>query len=535
MTSEFDRAIGEADTASPIGPQQAASIADESAEHAICAGVIHVRDAASEIDGLCRPEDFFARPRAEIVRAALTLHRAGDSVDEATIAAALTRRRVLQGAGGIEWLRSFREPVPTLETLRTLARTVAELAHARRMVETARLIVSEGLASTDAPREFVERAVEKITGAAESRTTARVTHVSDVLDQLDKEWERNRREGLLPDGMPTGFDGLDLITHGMRLGEVSFVGALTGRGKSVYALQIANHVAGRVYNKRRVGVVYVSGEMSDKKLTLRGLCSRAQVSERDIARVMSGAPAVRNEPDLDPHEAAEIAQRVNVARDEMRRLPISYFAHVASINDIRAAIRDAARGWRERAFDPEDAATPMVVVVDYVQMMRVSKKTERHELALADFTYELKDIADRQSLHVICAAQMTKSIRDRGAGSAQAEDMKNASALAESASTVIYIHRPAYDQPKGSERRLVQWPYSELQITKGRDHGLGEVPMMFEGKHYRFREPSRDEVHDLYERVKAASTKAGSADESAEAKKAYAPGNGPSVQRAWAD
>lgn len=531
--TEFDRALGEAETAPSIDPKTTVVMADPIAEDAIAAGVLFLRDATSEVDGLCQPDDFHSRARGEVVRAALWLHRSGETIDETTVVGVLTRRRMLTKVGGVEFLRGLRAHVPQFEALRTHARSVAELALARRLIETARLVIADGLASTEAPRDFVERSVERIGHVAESRAAARVTYVGEVLDRLDADWKRNRDEGLQPGGMPTGFDGLDAITRGMRLGSVSFVGALTGRGKSVFAMQVANYLAGRKYNGRRAGVVYVSGEMDDKALTVRAICSRARVSERDIERVMSNAPDIPGEGAVDRPFVWDAVQK---ARTEMAPLPLAFYAHVASINDIRAAIRDATRGWRDRAETEEEAADPLLVVVDYVQMMRVGKSSERHDLALGEFMYELKDLADRQQFHALCCAQMNKAIRERaGGGAAQAEDMKNASALAESASTVVYLHRPAYDLQKRSERRRVMWPYSEIQVTKGRGHALGEVPMVFEGKHYHFR-PFRDgELDELRALAADASPKAGSEGRPRDPnERRHAPGHEPGAQH-WTD
>lgn len=534
--SDFDRAINDADSATPLEPQQTAALVDDRAEHGICAAMMHLRGAVAELDGVAQPADFSAPGRGEIARAALALFREGAAINVDTIASALTRRRVLDKFGGMSWLATFAEPVPSLDTVRTLARAVAELAHARRIVETARLIVSDGLTGTEGPRDFVERSVERITHVAESRTAARVVLISDVVQRRRETWRRYRDEGLEPGGMPTGYHALDLLTRGMRLKTVQFAGALTGRGKSVYANAIANAIAGITYNDEIAGVTFVSGEMDEDQLHDRGVCAEARVSERDIERVMCNSADKPRETPLDAGEREAIWQAIAAAQAKLERLPIAYHAQVAGIADIRAALRDSARQFRDRAPDPRKAPRPMLLVVDYVQMMRVRGKAETRAVALAEFVYELKDIANRQNLAVLCLAQMNKSIRERvsGSGGAQAEDMKDASALAESASTVVYIHRPAYDQVKTSARRRVMWPYSEFQVTKGRGHGLGEVPMIFEGKHYRFREPRDGELDELRERIADASPKAGTENDLDEPPKAYAPGKGPRAEhQSW--
>lgn len=508
--SVLEDAATSARAESPLDPKLTSVVASAAAEHAFCAALLHLPDAPDEAQGIASPDDLHDPKRAELVRTAFALRMAGEAIDESTVEAALVRRRMFDRLGGREWLRSFREPVPKIDAVPTLARSIAELAQARAVIDTARRIVSDGLNSTEAPKDFIERSLRRMERVGESRAEGRIELMCDVVDRVSAKWERARKEGGDEGGVPTGFDGLDAITRGMRLKQTSFVGALTGRGKSVYAMQVTNHVGGLVYGDRVLGVVYVSGEMAADSLHSRAVCSRALVSERTLQRVMAGSKNRRGETDLDPQYVDEIYQRVNQQQEQLRRAPIALYAKAAGLSDIRAACRDANRRFRDLPRQPHWPAgvTPTVglIVVDYVQMMKVDKKAERHDIALGEFAYGVKEICEDFDAHGLMPAQMNKNLRDRTNG-AGAEDMKNASALGESASTAMNIARPAFDLPKNSERRRILWPYTIFQITKGRDHDHADVAMLFDGAHYRFREPVGDEIDRLMAEAKAAGTK----------------------------
>jgi hypothetical protein len=137
-------------------------------------------------------------------------------------------------------------------------------------------------------------------------------------------------------------------------------------------------------------------------------------------------------------------------------------------------------------------------------MMKVRANAERFELALGEFSYGVKSICDDENAHAVLASQMRDPSRDKDGNlaSQSAEDMKGARALAESAGTSIIIDRPAYRCPERSAKREILWPYAIFQIAKGRNHGFGNVPMIFEGKHYRFRAPVGDEVDQMLARAK---------------------------------
>jgi replicative DNA helicase len=492
--SALEQSAAETATLPAIDPKATLAVADVASEARICAAAIFIKGAIDEICTLVKPDDMHKPAHAEVLRAVLSLAQTGDAIDEATVAAHLRRRRTFDAMGGDEWLASLREMVPSMETLRTLATTVAELAVARRVVETARRVVADGLASTEEPRAFVERAMSRMHTAGEQRAAVSVVLACDAADRLREKWERQRADGQDEAGMPTGFQGLDVLMGGLRWKTISLVAALTGRGKSVFSSQVANTLAGTIYNGHKVGVTIVSGEMDDEAWTVRSIASRAGVSERSMQRVMAGSPDRPGEKPIDPHDADLRWNYVIQSMADFRSSPIAIYPRIADVNQVRAAVRDANRQFRQNSSDPKNAPRTRLLIVDYVQMMRVSTKAERHDIALQEFVYGLKDIADEQDLHVMALAQVNKGAKQRDFST---EDMKNSSALGEAAHSVIYLNRPALEMEKASEKREKWWSYAEFQVTKGRSHGVGEIPMRFEGEFYRFVEPKPGEFDHL--------------------------------------
>lgn len=513
MSNALEQAALEAETLPAIDRSETAVVSSERHEVALCAAFLHVRGAIDEARGIVKAEDLHAPARAELVRVAFGIAEVGGAVDELTVAAEMQRRRAFDRFGGDEWLATFSRRVPKIEVVRTIATRVAELAQARRLIETCRRVVADGLGSVDEPKMFLERSLTRVTLVAESRTEGRVELMAETVERSKKKWERAKAEGRTGGGIPTGYVALDALTRGMRPKQTTFVGAHTGRGKSVFAMNVTTHVAGSVFNGDVMGVVFVSGENDEEQMHDRALCSLAGVSERTLERVMCDAPDSQHEAPLSMVDRDALRERIEDAQAQLSRMPLAMFARAASVADVRSAVREAKRRFRELRPQPHwpEGAVPRVglMVIDYVQMMKIRANAERQEIALGEYAYGIKSICDDEAAHAILPSQMRDPQRgpDGKPAEQSVQDLKGGRVLGESAATSILIERPAYGLPKLSKKRSILWPYTLFRISKGRNHGEGDVPMIFEGEFYRFRAPVGTEVDDMLARARDAGGK----------------------------
>lgn len=513
MSNALEQAANEAETLPVIDRTETAVVSSERHEVALCAALMHVRGAVEEIRGIVRPDDMHSPARADVVRAAFAIADGGGAVDEITVGAELARRKTLDIYGGDDWLRGFGRRVPKIEVVRTIATKVAELAQARRLIDTCRRVIADGLSSVDEPKMFLERSLTRVQKVAESRTEGRVELMADTVDRSRKKWERAKAEGRTGGGIPTGYAALDALTRGMRPKQTTFVGAHTGRGKSIYAMNVTTHVAGSVFNGDVMGVVFVSGENDEEQMHDRALCSIAGVNERTLERVMCDAPDSQHEAPLSMADRDALRQRIEEAQARLSRMPLAMFARAASVADVRSAVREAKRRFRDLRPQPHwpEGVVPRVglMVIDYVQMMKLRANAERQEIALGEYAYGIKSICDDESAHAILPSQMRDPQRgpDGKPAEQSVQDMKGGRVLGESAATSVLIERPAYALPKMSKKRSILWPYTIFRIAKGRNHGEGDVPMIFEGEFYRFREPVGTEVDDMLDRAREAGGK----------------------------
>ena len=471
--------------------------ADENAERAVLAALFHghVEDAAAVVDARA----FYWPAHQAVFRAAADLAKGKQPVDAQTIASALDRAGTLAKFGGIEWVAGLRAASPDVENVKAHAKIVASLYAQRRVVEVAMSIVTDGLAGRDDPGAFVDRSLQRINAAVERTRDTRIVQMTDVVRARVAEWQRMREHGYVG-GLKTGIRGLDQKTDGLAIGGLTMLAAATGAGKSVAGWTIANNIAdARTPGGGSQPVVYVSGEMDANELHDRGVCARAKVSLRKLRRVCMGAADEPEDAPLSRDDREIIERNVQIAQQELDQAPIFLYPRVADIQDIRGALRDANRTLVENAADPRNPAKVKLLVVDYLQMMRLAK-SERHDLALGTFANELKEIAAENKLAVVALAQINQGAKKRDGGAFANEDLKHSTGMSDAAHTVAFLDRPVLGMGKSSEEEKKKWAhYAEIHITKGRSHAHGRIQIFFDGARFTMRDAKPYEFQGLFQ------------------------------------
>jgi replicative DNA helicase len=344
-------------------------------------------------------------------------------------------------------------------TLSECAYAARELVAAavRRDSENAIRAAHGFLREGDAPRDVVSDLIEALTEIVDPRGSGLTTMAEAIPRVL-----RQLREGGAPT-IPTGLTHLDEQTDGgLRGGELTIVGAGTSTGKSAFAGGVADHVS------LTAGPVAIwSMEMRADALAKRALSRRAGVSLR------SGAGLSEHDPRWPAivQAAGDLEQSAVLFADRPG----------ATLADIRTSCRGLQR---------RDGLA--LVVVDYLQLMRVGK-AERRDLALGEITGGLKELAMELDVPVMCLSQFSREASKRNGGKPQLSDLRDSGAIEQDADNVWLLWRPDRHGIQGGEalRGLAR-----LEVAKQREGPCGRVWLRFNDDCARFEDLEKREWPD---------------------------------------
>jgi replicative DNA helicase len=325
---------------------------DIEAEQSVLGGMLLSKDAIADVIEVLRGGDFYRPAHQLVYDAILDLYGRGEPADAVTVAAELSRTGVIGRVGGHAYLHTLISGVPTAANAGYYAAIVAERAILRRLVEAGTRIVQmgygaaggEGMAGT--VDDVVDRAQAEIYEVTERRTAEDYVRIEDLLQVTMDELERiqvNDGHG----GVPTGFEQLDEMLHGLHPGQMVVVAGRPGSGKSTLAMDFARSAAIR----HRAATVIFSLEMSKQDIMMRLFSAEARVKLNDLR---SGR--------MSDDDWRKIALRSS----ELAEAPLFIDD---SPNLTMMEIRAKARRLKQRH-------NLALIVIDYMQLMTSGKRVE---------------------------------------------------------------------------------------------------------------------------------------------------------------
>lgn len=392
-----------------------------------------------------------------------------EAIDLITLQQKLKDRKQLEGVGGLGYLASLVEAVPSAANLEYYLEIVREKFLLRKMIQTCTGVVGrayEHEGEVDTLLDEIERDVLRISEErveTSSRTIKELVH--KAINTIE---EFHQRQGMLT-GVATGFADLDKMTSGLHGGEMVVIAARPSMGKTSLAMNIAEHVA--IESKLGVGVF--SLEMTAESLVLRMLCSRSRVNLRNIR---DGFLAERDFPKLTG--AAGKLAHAPLYIDDSSGL---------SILQLRAKARRMYQQYEIKLF-----------VIDYLQLLNsTSRRAENRQQEIADISNGIKALAKELNVPVIVLSQLNRELEKDKNRKPRLSDLRESGAIEQDADLVALLYKPSSnDEEDGAAQEQDASPVN-LYIAKQRNGPTGDVPLTFLKGYTRFESAAKVSAEDV--------------------------------------
>jgi replicative DNA helicase len=393
------------------------------------------------------------------------------AIDLITLQQRLKNIQQLENVGGLAYLSSLPDAVPSAANLEYYLDIVLEKYLLRKMIQTCTGIVGrvfdyEG--QVDALLDEVERDILRI---SEERVTGASLTIKELVNKaISKIEEYHKNQGMLT-GISTGFVDFDKMTTGLHEGEMIVIAARPSVGKTSLAMNIAEHVSLEV----KVAVGVFSLEMTADQLVLRMLCSRSRVNLRNIR---DGFLAERDFPKLTG--AAGKLAGAPLFIDDSSGL---------SILQLRAKAR---RMWQQYGIK--------LFVIDYLQLLNsTSRRAENRQQEIAEISGGLKSLAKELSVPIIVLSQLNRELEKRGPGERpRLSDLRESGAIEQDADLVGLMYRETKNKDGDDETNEVEQDAIpvKLFIAKQRNGPTGDVDLTFLKSYTRFESAAKVSPED---------------------------------------
>jgi len=431
---------------SSVGDRVQLQAYDGSAEAAVLSAAMLNRALLDELRDIIEPHDFLSGPHRSVYEVVLELDAQNIVPDVVTVAHRLRANGKLEQIGGTPFLVSLTDATPTLANVLEHAKIVRSLGLLRRMGSTltglaARARQPETRADVRGFLESCEADVFAGNAWRSDRETA--SSLAELMGEMITRLDPSRPSE--PRGIGTGFGQLDELTLGFGAGELWYVAARPGIGKTALALGMAAAAAdggGR-------SALFFSLEMRRLDLTERLVSAMSGVHYRHLQlRKLS-----MEHYDKAMATVRQLARLPLVIDEERRMTPAR----------LRSRARKLFAGLRGK----HPHARPGLIVLDYVQLMADDSSEGNRNDQLERISRSLKILAGELDVTIVALSQLNRPDKRAGNARPTLADLRGSGALEQDADKVLMIHR---DEGEGEERGD-----AELILAKGRNAGTGKV------------------------------------------------------------
>lgn len=399
-------------------------------------------------------DDFYRSDHRIIFRCMTALVEQNKPLDIITISEALEDVGELDNVGGLAFISDLAESTPTASNIHAYAEIVRERATVRSLISVAHEIADSGFNPDGrSSAELIDEAESKVFRISDNRPSS--GGPESVRPLLTKAVERIdllfQTKGALT-GVSSGFRDIDEITTGLQPSDLIVIAGRPSMGKTAFMMNIAESA---VISGGKPVLVF-SMEMPADSLVLRMLSSLGRI---DQGKIRTGQ--------LGDDDWPRLTSAVTLLNDKPLFIDDT---PALTPNEVRSRARRVAR---------EHGPLGMILI-DYLQLMRVSGTVENRAGEISEISRSLKAIAKEFDCPLIAGSQLNRGLEQRPDKRPVMSDLRESGAIEQDADVIMAIYRDEVyheDAEKG---------IAEIIILKQRNGPIGRKKLAFAGQYTKF-------------------------------------------------
>ena len=420
------------------------------AEESLLGNILIYKDTIREcVEAGVVSDDFYLEKNRKIYNIMSGMYENRENVDAVSLSAKLKDFDYFDKIGGLDYLLKLADSTIDRVNTKEYIRIIKNKSLARQIIKAGEEIMSDGYDGKTSIDEVLESAEKKILDITRSRTDGDFKSGNEVFESAVKKIEAIEAAGTTITGVRTRYTMLDNMTAGLQRSDLILLAARPSMGKSALALNIALNSA----TVTQGACAIFSLEMPSEQLANRMLSAKAKVDGQKIRKGQ-----------LNDNEWTKIREAVQ----ELKHQKI-FFDDTPGlkVSDMYAKCRKLKQDYGL-----------YLVIVDYIQLIQATGKSESRQQEVSDISRRLKAMARELDVPLIALSQLSRTVEARQDKRPMLSDLRESGALEQDADIVMFIYREDYykkDEERNEEREDV-----ELIVAKHRNGPIGTVKLAFE-------------------------------------------------------
>ncbi len=422
------------------------------AEQSVIGSMIMDRDAIVVASELITGEDFYNKQYGILFETMVELNDKGRPVDLVTLQDRLREKDVPPEVSSLEFVRDLVTAVPTSANIKYYANIVAEKSTLRKLIRLNEEIANTCYSGKESLEYILDDTEKRVFQLVQHRNTEDFTPIRQVvMNAMDRIEAASKTKGSVT-GIATGFLDLDYRTAGMQPSDLVLIAARPSMGKTAFVLNIAQNVA----FKQNKTVAVFSLEMSKEQLVNRMFSLESSV---DAQNLRTGQ---LNDEEWDKLiESAGVIGRSNLFIDDTPGITV-------------AELRTKCRKLKlEKNLS--------MIIIDYLQLMSGSGRSESRQQEISEISRSLKGIARELHVPVLALSQLSRAVEQRPDKRPMMSDLRESGAIEQDADVIMFIYRDDYYNHDTEKKDI-----AEIIIAKQRNGPIGTVELAWLPRYTKF-------------------------------------------------
>ncbi|KAA6208793.1 replicative DNA helicase [Avibacterium paragallinarum] len=430
------------------------------AEQAVIGGMLLTNTHWDAVAERIIADDFYTFEHRLIFQEIMNLIRQNQPVDLLTLDEALKNRGVSEEVGGFAYLAELSNNTPSAANIIAYADIVREKAILRELIGVSNRIAEMSYQTKGRDsKDILDEAEREVFAIAEKRTTSNegpqniIEILGKTIDKIETLSQSATHNGVT--GVTTGFIDLDKKTAGLQPSDLIIVAARPSMGKTTFAMNLCENAA-LASDKP---VLVFSLEMPAEQIMMRSLASLSRVDQTKI----------RTGQGLDDEDWSKIGSTLGIFKQK----PNLYIDDSSGLTPTELRSR-ARRVYRENG-------GLSLIMVDYLQLMRVPAFSDNRTLEIAEISRSLKALAKELEVPVIALSQLNRTLENRADKRPVNSDLRESGSIEQDADLIMFIYRDEVYNDNSEDKGI-----AEIIIGKQRNGPIGRVRLKFQGQYSRF-------------------------------------------------
>jgi len=422
------------------------------AEQSVIGSMIMDREAVIIASEILLREDFYHQQYGILFETMVELYNEEQPVDVITLQNRLREKNVPEELSSLEFVGGLVSAVPTSANIKYYANIVKEKAMLRKLIKVNEEIANQCYLGKESLEDIMAETERQIFHLLQNKGGGDfITIKQVVINALEKIELASKTKGNVT-GIATGFVDLDYRMSGLQPSDLILIAARPSMGKTAFVLNIAQYVA---FHNNLCTAIF-SLEMSKEQLVNRLFSLESRV---DAQILRSGNLADSDWEKL--IEGAGTIGRSNLIIDDTPGI---------SIPELRSKCRKYKLEHDLK-----------LIIIDYLQLMSGSGRTDSRQQEISDISRSLKGLARELNVPVIALSQLSRQVEQRPDHRPMLSDLRESGAIEQDADVVMFIYRDDYYNKDTANKNI-----AEIIIAKQRNGPIGTVNLVWLPQYTKF-------------------------------------------------